>query len=346
MKRLVLIDGNAILHRAYHALPPLTNRAGELVNAVYGFSTMLLKVINDLKPDFLAVAFDTEKPTFRKMEYLGYQAKRPEMDQELSGQIEKIQEVVHSFGIPIYTAPGFEADDVIGTLATQAVQGEKVKRREGKKKSLALSSSRHFSLIDEVIIVTGDRDMMQLVGPKIKVYAPVRGMSETEMFNEKKVEERLGVPPKQIVDLKGLTGDTSDNYPGVPGVGPKTAVELLKKYKDISGVYQHLSSLPETLARKLAEGKELAELSQKLARIVIDVPIELDLEKCRFDLTGEGKERAAEKFRNLGFKSLVARMRPEEKPENLPALLPDGTGPAGRQDEKTKKQKDSQQELF
>ncbi len=166
MSCLVLIDGNAILHRAFHALPPLTNRAGELVNAVYGFSTMLLKVINDLKPDFLAVAFDTPEPTFRKMEYLGYQAKRPAMDEGLVGQIEKVREVVKAFGIPIFQAPGFEADDVIGTLARQACQKSKIKNQKSK--------------IDEVIIVTGDRDMIQLVGPKVKVYAPGRRMSGAE----------------------------------------------------------------------------------------------------------------------------------------------------------------------
>ncbi len=305
MSCLVLIDGNAILHRAFHALPPLTNRAGELVNAVYGFSTMLLKVINDLKPDFLAVAFDTPEPTFRKMEYLGYQAKRPAMDEGLVGQIEKVREVVKAFGIPIFQAPGFEADDVIGTLARQACQKSKIKNQKSK--------------IDEVIIVTGDRDMMQLVGPKVKVYAPVRGMSEAEVFDEKHVKEKLGIKPAQIVDYKGLSGDSSDNYPGVPGVGPKTAVELLQKYQDLTGVYQHLADLPESLVRKLEAGKELAELSQKLARIVTDAPVELDPEKCQFEFTEEEKEKVAGKFKELGFKSLVTRIKnpnPEAQKNN------------------------------
>lgn len=301
-----MIDGNAILHRAYHALPPLTNRSGQLLNAVYGFSTMLLKVIADLKPDFLAVAFDTEKPTFRKMEYLGYQAKRPEMQEELVGQIGKVREVIRAFDIPIYELHGFEADDVIGTLARQATQSKRVKEYKSIRKKKKLSTL-------EVIIVTGDRDMMQLVGPKIKVYAPVRGMSEAEMFDERVVEKRLGVKPSQIVDYKGLSGDASDNYPGVPGVGPKTAVELLKKYKNLSGIYQHLSALPETLARKLSEGKELAELSQKLAKIVTNAPVKFEIEKCRFRLTDQEKEKAVEKFRELGFRSLVGRLLGEAK---------------------------------
>lgn len=327
MSRFVLIDGNAILHRAFHALPPLTNRSGQLVNAVYGFSTMLLKVINDLKPDFLAVAFDTEKPTFRKMEYLGYQAKRPVMEESLASQIEKVQEVVRAFGIPIYTAEGFEADDVIGTLAFQATSHAE------KRRSKTLKNAEGKL---EVVIVTGDRDMMQLVGPKVKVYAPVRGMSEAEMFDEKAVEAKLGVKPSQIVDYKGLSGDASDNYPGVPGVGPKTAVELLTKYKNLEGAYKHLSDLPETLARKMIEGKELAELSQRLAKIVTDAPVELEPEKCAFEFSEEEKEKVREKFKELGFKSLAARLASTEELKNLPA---------GRQDKKTEK-KDSQQELF
>jgi len=300
MKRLAIIDGNAILHRAYHALPPLTNRSGELVNAVYGFSTMLLKVVDDLKPDFLAVAFDTEKPTFRQMEYLGYQSQRPRMADELAGQIEKVHEVLDAFGIPIYAVPGFEADDVIGTLAAQAAR-------------INTNTTNKYQFPIETIIVTGDRDMMQLVGPKIKIYAPVRGMSEAEMFDEKKVEAKLGVPPKQVVDLKGLTGDASDNYPGVPGVGPKTASSLLRQYKTLPEIYKHLDDLPEVLSRKLLEGQELANLSQKLAKIVTNVPVKLNLEKCQFDLTEEEKTRVVQKFKELGFKSLVARFGGENK---------------------------------
>lgn len=286
MQRLVLIDGNAILHRAYHALPPLTTRSGKLVNAVYGFTTMLLKIIADLKPEYLAVAFDTAKPTFRQMEYLGYQAQRPKMAEELAGQIEEVHQVLRAFGVSIYEVPGFEADDIIGTLTRQAVQNKR-----------------------EVIIVTGDQDLMQLVGPKTKVYAPVRGLSEAEMFDEKKVIAKFGIVPQQIIDYKGLIGDSSDNYPGVPGVGPKTAVGLLKKYKTLQNIYKHLDQLPEPLARKLTEGKELAELSQKLARIVANIPVKLNLRKCQFRLKNEEKERAAKKLAELGFKSLVARLQ-------------------------------------
>lgn len=303
--RLVLIDGNAILHRAYFALPPLTTSSGELLNAVYGFTAMLLRVIQDLNPKYLAVAFDTAEPTFRHMEYVGYQAQRPKMATELAGQIGRVREVLRALGIPIYEVPGFEADDVIGTLAKQACLTEK----RGKKKT------RKDTEKIEVVIVSGDQDMLQLVSKNIKVYAPIRGLSETQIFDQKAVKEKMGIVPNQIVDYKGLVGDPSDNYPGVPGVGPKTASELLKKYKSVDNIYKHLDQLPETLARKLTEGRELAELSQKLAKIVADVPIKLNLKKCQFLLTQEEKERAVKKFKELGFKSLVKRLGEEKEGE-------------------------------
>lgn len=288
-KRLVLIDGHAILHRAYHALPPLTTRSGELVNAVYGFTTMLLRVVDELKPHYLIVAFDTPKPTFRHAEFVGYQAQRPKMEDELAGQIEKVQRIVRAMGIPIFAVEGYEADDVIGTLA----------KRAAKRKI-------------EVVIATGDRDMFQLIGPEIKIYAPVKGMSEAKIFDRRAVEEKMGVKPEQMVDYKSLVGDPSDNYPGVPGIGPKTAADLLKRFKTLEKIYQSLTEVgrffnPSVVA-KLAQGKESAELSKKLARIEVNVPLELDLEKAQFVLTDEEKARAIEEFRILGFRSLIERL--------------------------------------
>jgi DNA polymerase-1 len=291
-KRLVLIDGHAILHRAYHALPQtMRNRKGELTNAVYGFTTMLFKVINDLKPKYLIVAFDTPKPTFRHTEFVGYQAQRPKMETELASQLENVRRILRAMGIPIFSIEGFEADDVIGTLAKQAA----------KRKI-------------EAMIVTGDRDMFQLIGPKVKIYAPVRGMSDAQVFDSKKVKKTMGIDPKQIIDYKGLVGDPSDNYPGVPGVGPKTAAQLLSQYKNIDRIYKNLDKLPESQARKLTEGAEMAELSRKLARIVTDVPVKLDLKKAQFVLTDEEREKAIKEFRILGFRSLVERMSGGEKP--------------------------------
>jgi len=290
MKRLVLIDGHAILHRAYHAFPPnLTTRKGELVNAVYGFTRMLLTVLKDLKPQYLAVAFDLPQPTFRHQEYLGYQIQRPEMDKELFGQIERVYQIVKALNIPIFTAPGFEADDVIGTLARQAGQNKAPRTKK-----------------IEVMIVTGDRDIMQLVNKKVKVYSPRRGFAEPEIFDEEKVKTFLGIKPEQIIDYKALTGDPSDNYPGVSGIGPKTTVELLSKYGNLKKIYQNLKKIKPQVAEKLKQGEESALLSQKLATIITKVPLKLNLKDCL--VHDYNQEKAIKLFEELEFKSLIRRL--------------------------------------
>ncbi|HUW24887.1 MAG TPA: 5'-3' exonuclease H3TH domain-containing protein [Patescibacteria group bacterium] len=300
---LVLIDGNAILHRAYHALPPLTTRSGELVNAVYGFATMLLKILQEMKPKYIAVAFDTAKPNFRHQEYVGYQAHRPRTDAELVGQIEKVYELVRAFNIPIFAVEGFEADDVIGTLAVQAPPGK----------------------VNEVVIVTGDRDLMQLVTEKIKLFMPTRGLSEGQLVGEKEVKEKMGVSPGKIVDYKGLVGDQSDNYPGVPGIGPKTAVGLLEKFGRMENIYRSLDKVEsKTVLAKLTEGAESAALSKKLATILKNVPVTLDLEKCLAKDYDKGK--VVEFFKELGFRSLVNRLsgsaqKENEEEEHQPSLF-------------------------
>ena len=283
MSKLVLIDGNAILHRAYHALPPtLTTRCGEPINAVYGFVSMLLRIIQDLKPTHIVVAFDRKEPTFRHEEFEDYQAQRPEMDKELDTQFDKARDTVTAFGIPIYDKTGFEADDVIGTLAKQAK-------------------------VDEVIIVTGDRDILQLVTKKTKVYLPVKGLKDTQMIGEKEVVEMLGVKPSQVDDYKALVGDPSDNYPGVPGVGPKTATSLLAKYKDVATIYKNINKLDEPIAKKLKEGKDSAKTSQKLALIVTNVPLKLDLEKAKNWKVDSSQVLAL--FSEFGFKTLTKRVK-------------------------------------
>jgi len=290
MKRLVLIDGHAILHRAYHAFPStLKTRRGELVNAVYGFTRILLTVLGDLKPQYLAVAFDLPQPTFRHREYVGYQIQRPEMDRELFGQIERVYQIVKALNIPIFTAPDFEADDVIGTLARQTVQN-KVHRTKNI----------------EVIIVTGDKDIMQLVNKKVKVYAPRKGFSEPEIFDNQKVKKLLGVTPEQIIDYKALTGDPSDNYPGVSGIGPKTAVQLLNQYGDLATIYKNLKKIKPLLAQKLKDGKENAYLSQKLATIVTKVPLKLNLKACL--VHDYDHQKAIKLFEELEFKSLMSKL--------------------------------------
>jgi DNA polymerase-1 len=295
-KRLVLIDGNAIMHRAYHALPPLTGRNGQLLNAVYGFTTMLFKVINDLKPHYLIVAFDTGKPTFRQAEYLGYQSKRPHMDEELSGQFPLVLELLEAMGIPVMTKEGFEADDVIGTLARKAAKGK--------------------NQVDEVVIVSGDRDLLQLVNDKTKIFMPVKGISEAELVNPERVKEKMGVPPESVVDFKGLTGDASDNYPGVPGIGPKTAIQLLEKYKTIDNLYRNLENVRkefgENIFEKLKEGEDLAKLSRKLATIIVQVPVEFNPQKSLFEFREKEREKIIKKLEEWRFKSIIERLKPKK----------------------------------
>ncbi len=285
MKRLVLIDGHAILHRAYHALPPtLTNKEGKATNAVYGFTTMLLRILTDLKPDYLAVAFDRPEANWRQQQYTAYQGKRPEMEGNLSDQIPLVHELLEALGIPIFEVAGFEADDCIGTLAGQ---------NEG-----------------ETIIVTGDRDMLQLVNGHVKVCVPVKGLSETKTYDTKMIEDEFGVKPAQWVDVKALKGDASDNYPGVRGIGPKTAQDLIKKFGTLEELYKNLGELDVKTAKKLAEGAEDAGMAKKLAQIVTDVPVHLDLEKAA--VARINWQKGVEFMRQeLGFRSIPERIEKE-----------------------------------
>lgn len=288
-KRLVLIDGHAVLHRAYHALPKsLTTQSGKPINAVYGFTRMLFKIFSDLNPTHLAVTFDLPKPTFRHKLFKEYQATRPKMADDLASQIEPIREMVSAFDIPIFEKPGFEADDVIGTLVKRA----------------CLSAGR--AKVDEVIIVTGDRDIFQLIDKKTEVYGLKRGISGGEIIDEKRAEKMLGVKPSQLVDYKALTGDPSDNYPGVSGIGPKTARKLLKELGDLKKIIKRLNK----------ENKKKALLSQKLAKIRKDVPIKFDLDKCRLDYD---KEKVRAMFTKFRFNSLMKEL--EKKEEEQMRLL-------------------------
>lgn len=295
MTRLVLIDGNAILHRAYHALPPLTSPDGSIVNAVYGFTSILIRLIHDLAPSHIAVAFDRAAPTFRKELYKEYQAKRPKMDDDLIPQINKVHDVLKAFNIPIFEKDGFEADDVIGTIT--------------KKNN-----------VDQIVVVTGDRDILQLVeDEKVLVYMPTKGLSEGKLYGEKETEERLGVPPKLIPDYKALAGDASDNYPGIAGIGPKTAVEILKKAGSIDLLYKSIHKksfgLSETIVKKIKESEEIALLSHKLATINREVPIKPDIPPFKQEqLTAVPAVQALDAF---GFKSLIKRVQGSVEAGNI-----------------------------
>jgi len=293
-KKLVLIDGNAIIHRAYHALPPLITKKGELVNAVYGFVNLIFRVIKELEPDYIVATFDLKAPTFRHIEYKEYKATRVKAPQELYDQIERVKEMTEALGIPIYEKAGFEADDLIGTIANQSEKsGEDV----------------------ENIIVTGDLDALQLVSSKTKVYALRKGMSDTVLYDGDRVIKRYGLKPSQMIDYKGLRGDPSDNIPGVKGVGEKTAVTLLQKYGNLEEVYKNISETKGALKEKLERDKMQAFMSKRLATIVKDAPVKLNFEAAvtkEFD-----RAKLVSLLQELNFFSLIKRI-----PENASGVYP------------------------
>jgi len=288
MNKLLILDGNSVLHRAYYALPDWRNRSGEATAGVYGFLSMMLKAIEDLKPTHLAVVFDHPDPTFRHTMYVGYQTNREkerQVSEDIWGQIEKLKKVFQSLSLPVYQLSGFEADDLIGTLARQAK--------------------------GDVIIITGDRDLMQLVNDRVKLYMPVKGLSDTQIIDRDKVHEKLGVWPEQVIDYKALVGDSSDNYPGVVGIGPKTAVQLIEEFGSFEKIYEFINTSPlpspnlgEGTIRKLVDGYEGGELSKRLAAIRIDAPVTYDNAQC----TTPSPQKITEVLQELGYKSLIKRM--------------------------------------
>lgn len=293
MAKLVIIDGNAILHRAFHAIPPLTTKNGEPINAVYGLVSMFLRVVQDLKPDAIVVAFDEKEPTFRHKALKTYQAQRPPMADELSSQFDKAKEFLKAAGIPIYSKPGFEADDIIGTIAKQATE----------------TSESKDSVSNEIVIITGDRDILQLVNDRkgIKLFMPMVGLSNGKIFGEKETVERMKVSPEQIPDYKALVGDPSDNYPGVVGIGPVIAVKLLEKYKNLDNIYTHLSEIEPNIRHKLESQKSDVEIYHKLATIVQDVPIKIDFPQMkRWKLDSP---EVVDLFKKFGFKTLLERIK-------------------------------------
>jgi DNA polymerase I len=314
MSCLMLVDGHALAYRAYHAFPPLTTKDGELVNAVYGFSRILLTVLRDLKCDHICVSFDLPKPTFRHEKYTSYKAQREEMPTDLRTQIERIKEVVTSLNIPIYAVEGFEADDVIGTIATQAIAGK-----------------LDHEKIEKVYIVTGDRDAFQLVTDKIHVYMPPKGKDAFYLeCGPQEVVDKMGITPEQIVDYKSLAGDASDNIPGVKGVGDKTAVRLLQAFGTSEKIYEGLR-IPDLLTEdqkkilkpkvveNLANDYENMVMSRELATIDINVPITLELEDCV--VKNYDKDKITGFFEELGFKSLIKILPSDQFEENVQAAL-------------------------
>lgn len=296
-EKFIIIDGNALIHRAFHALPPLTTKDGRLMNAAYGFTTILLKALKDLKPDYIAVTFDLKGPTFRHEQYVDYKATRKKQPDELYDQIPIVKDIVKAFNIKIFEKTGFEADDVIGTLCKH--------KQVDRPEMLSL-------------IVTGDMDTLQLVDDNTQVFTLRKGMSDTIIYDVKGVKEKYnGLLPGQMIDYKALRGDVSDNIPGVKGIGEKTAIDLLLKFKTLENLYQEIEknsgkaqSIKERIRNLLVEFKSDALMSKDLATIRQNVEIDFNLEDCR--VQDYDREEILKLFSELQFNSLLARL-PETK---------------------------------
>ncbi len=294
IKRLIVIDANSIIHRAFHALPPLTNKKGEQIGAVYGFLLAFLKSMKDFKPDFVAACFDVHAPTFRHKKFKQYKAKRPPAPKELYNQIPKVKEVLATLKVPVFEKEGFEADDIIGTIAKLAPRKQVIPELE-------------------TIILTGDRDALQLVNAKTKVFALSRGIKNAILYDQSQVQEKYGISSQQIIDYKALKGDASDNIPGVTGIGDKTAVKLLQQFEGLENLYQELETgskkakeIKPKLRELLLQYKDQAFLSKFLATIDQNVQIDFNLQKCkwgRYDM-----KQISKTFEEIGLYNLIKRL--------------------------------------
>ncbi|MRH42889.1 DNA polymerase I [Aquibacillus halophilus] len=298
--KLILIDGNSIAYRAFFALPLLSNDKGVYTNAIYGFTTMLLRIIEDEKPTHLLVAFDAGKTTFRHKTYKEYKGGRQKTPSELSEQFPLLREMLDAFQISHYQLDQFEADDIIGTLA-----------RKGENEDL------------EVNVISGDKDLLQLISDKVTVSMTKKGLSEVDKYTPSFLDEKLEIRPDQIIDMKALMGDSSDNIPGVPGVGEKTAIKLLKQYENLENLYDNVEEISaKKLKEKLVNHKEDAFMSKELVTINCDSPIEISLS----DLTYQGyqAQKVSEIFKELGFQSLLNRIDGEYTDDSsVPIDLPE-----------------------
>ncbi len=293
MNKLLLVDGSALLHRAYHAYPPLTSKTGEVVGAVYGVASILISALESEAPTHVMVAWDLPKPTFRHEKYVGYKAQRPKADAEMVEQIPMVKEIIAAMGIVQVEVEGYEADDIIGTLSKQEAD------------------------FGDVVILTGDQDTMQLVSDHVRVLTPAKGANPPVLYGPDEVWNKYGVKVEQIVDYKALIGDSSDNIPGVAGIGPKGAANLLKMFGSLERIYRDIKEVQthfgEITAKKLADGRESAFLSQDLSRIVTDMSLSCNLPQMEY--RGLQETALKEKLEELGFKSLLRRIFPGEAEE-------------------------------
>lgn len=282
-KRLIIIDGNSIINRAFYALPDMSNSEGLKTNAIFGFVRMMFKIIEDYQPTHMSVAFDKKAPTFRHKQYADYKAGRKKMPDELAQQLQPLKDLLDKFNINRLELEGYEADDLIGTVAR-------------------LGEENDF----KVYIVTGDKDAIQLASHKTTTLITKKGVGEVEEYNYDSVLERYEMTPTQFIDLKGLMGDKSDNIPGVPGVGEKTGIKLLKQYSTIENLIEHTDELKGSIKKKIEENKDLALMSKELATIITNVPIEVKLEDLEYG--DYNKDDVVEKFKEFGFTSLITKL--------------------------------------
>ncbi|UUM10635.1 DNA polymerase I [Clostridiaceae bacterium HFYG-1003] len=285
MEKLLIIDSNSIMNRAYFALPPMVTQDGLHTNAIYGYINMLQKIREELNPDFIVATFDRKAPTFRHQQYDNYKAGRKGMDDELAQQLAPMKEILTAMSISILEIDGYEADDLIGTLSLEA--------------------EKHGI---ESYIMTGDKDNLQLASDLTRVIITKKGITEKEVYDGKRFREEFGITPTQFIDVKGLMGDKSDNIPGVPGIGEKTAMQLVRDYGSIEGVYEHLDAITKPKQKQnLLEYREDAFFSKKLATILREVPIEINLEELR-DQNGYNEERLRELYLRFQFRTLLNRL--------------------------------------
>lgn len=292
----MIIDGSSLIHRAFYALPLLSNKKGIYTNGIYGFLTMLYKVREDLNPNHICVVFDKKGPTFRHKEYDQYKAHRAATPSELAQQFPIIREILKAMNVHFLELTGFEADDIAGTLT-----------KKGEE------------FFDEIFLVTGDKDYLQLANDNTKVLITRKGITELEEFDKNKVIEKYGISPQQMIELKGLMGDASDNIPGVPGIGEKTGLKLLKEYGSIENIYENIDNISgKKLKENLTENKHLAFLSRKLGEIFTEVPIDIDFQE--FEVKDPNWDSLRELFEELEFNTFLNKISSNVEEENNPEL--------------------------
>lgn len=298
-KLLIIIDGNSLMNRAYYALPELMNKKGQHTSAVYGFANILFRLLDTYRPTHISVAFDLKAPTFRHLQYKDYKGTRKGMPEELREQVEPLKKLIDAFGINRLEIEGYEADDIIGTVSTFCAD-------KGYK----------------VMIITGDKDALQLASSNIRILFTKKGISELEEYGYDEMIDRYGITPSQFIDLKGLMGDKSDNIPGVAGIGEKTGIKLIQEYDSIENIYQNLDSISPNVKKKLEESYEIALLSKSLATIMTDIPIELSEEELR--LKEMDNDKLLEIFNEFEFNTLITRLgisTPKDYSKDVSAVI-------------------------